>query len=205
MGANIFSLIRDYTCSADPIVPDFSFFDQVHNDTGYASNDTDVQGDAGMDDTAILLANRTDCGYDSELNFDALLLGGYFCHVCLPDNPTAGCGGGGICSNVQWDGYLCDNEFTSQSRALVQLAARVDDMVESYAKTMKSEGCLERLSCHAGQITSRLGKFTRPVVEFLEPMIPSYMYNKLTAFKRGARSGTADCSDFKCKLPFFNN
>jgi len=94
---------------------------------------------------------------------------------------------------------------SSQSRALVQLAARVDDMVESYAKTMKSEGCLERLSCHAGQITSRLGKFTSPVVEFLEPMIPSYMYNKLTAFKRGARSGTADCSDFKCKLPFFNN
>jgi len=92
-----------------------------------------------------------------------------------------------------------------QSRALAQLAARIDDMVESYAKTLKSDSCLERLSCHAGQITSRLGKFTRPVVEFLEPMIPSYMYNKLTAFKRGARSGTADCSDFKCKLPFFNN
>ena len=111
LGANTFSLIRDYSCNANPIVPDFSFFDQVHNDTGYASNDTDVQGDAGMDDTAVLLANRTDCGYDSELNFDALLLGGYFCHICLPDNITSGCYGEGICTNVQWDGYVCDNEF----------------------------------------------------------------------------------------------
>jgi len=110
--------------------------------------------------------------------------------------------------SVEWDPSELNFDQllpVRQSKALAQLAARIDDMVESYETTMKSESCLERLSCHAGQITSRLGKFTRPVVEFLEPMIPSYMYNKLTAFKRGARSGTADCSDFKCKLPFFNN
>ena len=39
---------------------------------------------AGMDEAAALLLNRTDCEYDSELNFDQLLLGGYFCHICLP-------------------------------------------------------------------------------------------------------------------------
>jgi len=38
---------------------------------------------------------------------------------------------------------------------------------------------------------------------FLEPLVPSYMYNKLTAFKSGARSGSADCGEFKCNLPFF--
>merc|ERR1712176_971229 len=65
---------------------------------------------AGMDEAAALLANRTDCGYDSELNFDALLLGGYFCHTCLPEQDQA-CDGGGSCQNVQWLGYICDNEF----------------------------------------------------------------------------------------------
>jgi len=103
-----FSLIRDYQCTVDPIIPDASFFDQVHVDSGYASNDTNVQNDAGMDANAALLANRTDCGIDSELNFDALLLGGYFCHVCLPQ---ADCDASGTCTNVQWDGYICDNEF----------------------------------------------------------------------------------------------
>ena len=107
-GSDAFSLIRDYQCKVDPIIPDAAFFDQVHNDTGYASNDTDVQNMAGMDAEAALLANRTDCEWDSELNFDALLLGGYFCHLCLPD---ASCDFGGTCTNVQWEGYICDNEF----------------------------------------------------------------------------------------------
>lgn len=81
-------------------------------DTGYASDNPDVQSMmAGMDETAALLANRTDCGYDSDLNFDALLLGGYFCHQCLPDNNGAMCDAGGTCTNVQWLGYVCDNEF----------------------------------------------------------------------------------------------
>ena len=99
------------TCAIDPIVPNATFFDQVHLDTGYASDNPDVQSVmAGMDEAAALLANRTDCGYDSELNFDALLLGGYFCHVCLPEQDQT-CGGGGACQNVQWRGYICDNEF----------------------------------------------------------------------------------------------
>jgi len=110
-------------CTVDPIVPNATFFDQVHVDTGYASDNPDVQSvHAGMDAAAALLANRTDCGVDSELNFDALLLGGYFCHVCLPDQNLL-CGGGtvdgdsdsptipGSCTNVQWEGYICDNEF----------------------------------------------------------------------------------------------
>jgi len=85
---------------------------QVHVDTGYASENPDVQSMmAGMDETAALLANRTDCGFDSELNFDALLLGGYYCHECLPDNNGALCDFGGTCTNVQWLGYVCDNEF----------------------------------------------------------------------------------------------
>jgi DNA-binding beta-propeller fold protein YncE len=105
------SLFRDYACVADPIVPDAAFFDQVHLETGYASDNPDVQSMAGMDETAALLANRTDCGYTSDLNFDALLLGGFFCHMCLPGEQGAECDFGGTCTNVQWQGYVCDNEF----------------------------------------------------------------------------------------------
>merc|ERR1711865_853832 len=98
-------------CRVDPIVPNVTFFDQVHLDTGYASDNPDVQSNhTGMDEAAALLANRTDCEYDSELNFDALLLGGYFCHVCLPEQDLT-CAGGGSCTNIQWTGYICDNEF----------------------------------------------------------------------------------------------
>jgi len=90
----------------------FLWYHQVHVDTGYASENPDVQSMmAGMDETAALLANRTDCGFDSDLNFDALLLGGYYCHECLPDNNGAVCDYGGTCTNVQWLGYVCDNEF----------------------------------------------------------------------------------------------
>jgi hypothetical protein len=98
-------------CKVDPIVPNITFFDQVHLDTGYASDDPNVQSVmAGMDAAALLLKNRTDCEYDSELNFDALLLGGYFCHTCLPNQDQI-CNGGGSCINIQWEGYICDNEF----------------------------------------------------------------------------------------------
>lgn len=79
-----FSLSRDYQCVVDPVVPDSAFFDQVHDDSGYADENPDVQSNmTGMDEAAALLADRTDCEFDSELNFDALLLGGYFCHKCL--------------------------------------------------------------------------------------------------------------------------
>merc|ERR1712151_210244 len=57
-----FSLMRNYSCRVDSIIPDTSFFEQVHNDTGYADPDS-----INMNPDAILLANRTDCGYDSDL------------------------------------------------------------------------------------------------------------------------------------------
>ena len=107
---DFFSLFRDYECAVDPVIPDAVYFDQVH-DTGYASENPDVQAMAGMDETAALLANRTDCDATSELNFDQLLLGGYYCHQCLPINNGAECDAGGVCSNIQWLGYFCDNEF----------------------------------------------------------------------------------------------
>merc|ERR1712224_57920 len=44
---------------------------------------------------------KDDC---DTLNFDALLLSGYLCHVCLP-NP---CDNGGKCMNVPNLGYRCD-------------------------------------------------------------------------------------------------
>merc|ERR1711884_636858 len=104
-------LYKSYQCKVDPIIANSSLFEQVHDATGYASNDTNVQSTTtGMDDSAVLLANRTDCGFDSELNFDQLLLGGYFCHICLPERELT-CGKGGTCTNVQWNGWTCDNEY----------------------------------------------------------------------------------------------
>jgi len=121
-------------CTVDPIVPDTAFFDQVHDDTGYASDNPDVQSvNAGMNAAAALLANRTDCEVDSDLNFDALLLGGYYCHTCLPDQHLL-CGGGttvdgdtstpGSCTNVQWEGYICDNEFQIVENTNTELPGR---------------------------------------------------------------------------------
>lgn len=136
-GNVIFSLTRDYTCEVDGAIPNGTLFEQVsylqpseqsnvsrchknsphlvcmmqvHND-GYASNDPDVQSTAGMDESAALLANRTDCEADSELNLDALLLGGYYCHICLPQNHGSSCEQGGNCQNIQWQGFSCDNEY----------------------------------------------------------------------------------------------
>lgn len=118
---NSFSLYRDYTCTVDPQIPDAIYFDQVHDD-GYASDNPDVQSDmAGMDASAALLANRTDCGPTSDLNFDALLLGGYFCHQCLPGG-GAECDPGGTCTNVQWQGFTCDNNFLVMKDAVTNLA-----------------------------------------------------------------------------------
>ena len=41
----------------------------------------------------------------SRIDFDALLLGGCWCHQCLPENP---CGNGGLCVNYNKQGYECD-------------------------------------------------------------------------------------------------
>lgn len=133
-GEDTFSLLRDYSCQVDGTIPNGTLFEQVrflvcscchickikthslrfifqvHND-GYASDDPDVQSTAGMDESAALLANLTNCEADSDLNFDALLLGGYYCHTCLPRNQGASCEPGGSCANVQWEGFTCDNEF----------------------------------------------------------------------------------------------
>lgn len=39
---------------------------------------------------------------------------------------------------------------------------------------------------------------------FLEPLVPSYLYRKLEAFKNGARSGLmAECHELRCSLSFF--
>lgn len=94
---------------------------------------------AGMDPTAALLANRTDCGYDSELNFDALLLGGYYCHVCLPVNNGSMCDPGGICSNRQWFGYVCDNEFVvkANDEGALELETTEGDAVNPTSVTLK--------------------------------------------------------------------
>ena len=106
-----FSLTRNYSCEVDGTIPNGTLFEQVHTNTGYASDNPDVQAMAGMDAAAALLANRTDCEYDSELNLDALLLGGYYCHACLPRDRGASCDAGGTCANVQWEGFTCDNEY----------------------------------------------------------------------------------------------
>ena len=92
-GEGSFSLTRDYSCEVDGTIPNGTLFEQVHTD-GYASDDPNVQSMAGMDAQAALLANRTDCEYDSDLNFDALLLGGYYCHACLPRNDGSTCDAG---------------------------------------------------------------------------------------------------------------
>ena len=44
-----------------------------------------------------------------------------------------------------------------ESRKLATLAARVEEYLETYKKALKSDPCLEKFSCEAGQLTSRLG------------------------------------------------
>merc|ERR1712161_110797 len=51
-------------------------------------------------------------------NFDALLLGGFYCHTCLPMDNGAMCESGGVCQNIQWLGYTCDNHFYVDSMSL---------------------------------------------------------------------------------------
>ena len=49
-----------------------------------------------------------------------------------------------------------------QSRTLASIAAKVDKELENYMRALKSDTWLERFSCEAGKITSRLGEFTEP-------------------------------------------
>ena len=94
------------TCTVNDTLPDLALFQQVHGDSGYSDADQSVQNNS-MWAGAALLANRFDCAPDSALNNDALLLGGYFCHRCLPD-PCAEYGG--YCANIWWKGYSCSNK-----------------------------------------------------------------------------------------------
>ncbi|GMH84930.1 hypothetical protein TrST_g12806 [Triparma strigata] len=96
---------RPSTCSVSSLLPSSSLFDQVHTDSGYASHNETM---AAMTAAALLLSNRTDCEVDGTLNFDALLLGGYYCHACLPD-PCEG--EGKVCENIQWMGARCVDEI----------------------------------------------------------------------------------------------
>ena len=53
------------------------------------------------------------------MNFDALLLGGYYCHIGFPGQHLLSGRGmtvdgdttPGSCTNVQWEEYVCNNEF----------------------------------------------------------------------------------------------
>ncbi len=50
-------------------------------------------------------ANGTGPVNCSLIDYDALLLGGCWCHACLPENP---CKNGATCRNYQNQGYTCD-------------------------------------------------------------------------------------------------
>jgi len=95
------------SCIPNSTLPNASLFDQVHTDSGYASSNQAVQDDSMVDNSSYYLRFRTDCA-NASLNFDAFLLGGYLCHPCLPDNCAVR--DGGMCTNVWWEGYTCDNE-----------------------------------------------------------------------------------------------
>eukprot|EP00986_Skeletonema_menzelii_P002371 scaffold647_cov150-Skeletonema_menzelii.AAC.18 len=160
------SLTRDYTCKVDGVIPNGTLFEQVHTD-GYASDNPDVQSTAGMDDGAALLANRTDCEYDGDLNFDALLLGGYYCHICLPRNDGASCDEGGSCLNVQWEGFTCDNEY------FIDLDANKGTLVASsnyFNKTYDNE--LELVSGITYRFTVRTGDLNPVMISAIPDYLP---------------------------------
>mmetsp|Transcript_16219 Transcript_16219/g.35289 ORF Transcript_16219/g.35289 Transcript_16219/m.35289 type:complete len:821 (+) Transcript_16219:836-3298(+) len=168
-GKNLFSLARDYSCKVDGSIPNGTLFEQVHTNTGYASDNPDVQSMAGMDEAAALLANRTDCEYASELNLDALLLGGYYCHICLPQNHGSSCDAGGTCANVQWQGFTCDNEY------YVDFDFNVNDpslMISSlhHDRTYPKDGVLELSRGVTYRFTVRTGS-GRPVSIVTPPNI----------------------------------
>ena len=76
----------------------------IHGDMGGASYlnpypimQPDFCQNVGIDSST----NTLNC---TAVDFDALLLGGCWCHACLPENP---CQNGGVCVNYQSRGYQC--------------------------------------------------------------------------------------------------
>lgn len=120
-----FYVYRNDSCTVDTEKQDEVYFD-IPDPTGFASFDHNVQGPV-RDETAVELATRKDCSKKSDLNFDQLLLGGYFCHKCLPNNDDM-CDDGGTCTNVQWEGYTCDNHFIINSNNMMLYDARNKDV-----------------------------------------------------------------------------
>lgn len=51
---------------------------------------------------------RVNC---SRIDLDSLLLGGCYCHECLPEDP---CLGGGVCLRYKRQGYSCDCSATNR-------------------------------------------------------------------------------------------
>ena len=56
------------------------------------------------------------------IDLDALLLGGCWCHECLPVNP---CRHGGVCVNYQKQGYTCDCEGDTAGLSGPRVEARL--------------------------------------------------------------------------------
>jgi len=86
---------------------------------------TNAQGEAIIVGTPINLTTP-DC---NTIDFDSLLLGGCWCHACLPENP---CEAGGTCVNYQSQGYTCECpagrsgdhcQFTTDSSGAATLTA----------------------------------------------------------------------------------
>jgi len=148
---------------------------------------------AGMDAAAALLANRTDCEYDSELNLDALLLGGFYCHACLPRNHGASCDAGGTCANVQWQGFTCDNEYyvdlddgTPGNQSLVVSSLHYNTTHPKHTALSLSRGVTYRFTARtgAGQPVS-IGT----VPDFMSAISPPAVTLKSLSSENGVSNG----------------
>jgi hypothetical protein len=51
-----------------------------------------------------------------------------------------------------------------QSRNLASLSAHLDRMLDAYRTAYKDDTCMEKYSCQAGQMTSRIDRFTEPII-----------------------------------------
>ena len=80
----------------------------AHGDMGGASylNPYPIMSETFCDSVGVV-SGTLNC---SLIDFDSLLLGGCFCHPCLPENP---CVSGGTCVRYERQGYTCDCAATS--------------------------------------------------------------------------------------------